>query len=379
MDFAFVPGIGDSRLEHLSDLLQRLPNTVVALTPQPTGLSDFFSVVDQVIQNNGAGPAGNLLIGAHGDEEGQLFLALDPNTASPATYEKIVNSTTIAIPSGVKDALTFVRLKSCLLGTDATQPLLVALRRALGNPALVTSPRYIHATFGPYLDGLWEFMLYQFAILGDDLGKNPLKTRDALVAKFADPASGFKFVDQSNVPGSAWKDWVPAAAKITLAPSSSQDARVPFPVVATNVFGIIPAFLPIYIRLVSWFETVPLVPLDCDFVPVDAITKADTLNDLLAPRPEYQATHPYPVYQRYQHKNLRDFADGWNWAVKDSPGTKLKYSLQYIGTRYRYRLEIPITKPGTTNELIFNYYPDSGTPVVNFTETNDPFHLFGSA
>lgn len=379
MDFAFVPGIGDSRLEHLSDLLQRRPNTVVELTPKPTSLSLFLTVVNNVILGTGAGPAGNLLIGAHGDEEGHLLLALDSNTAPPATFEKLDNCTTIAIPPGVKNALTFVRLQSCLLGSDDTHPLLVVLRKALGNPALVTSPRYIHATYGPDLFGMWELMLYQFAVLGDDLGKNAIKTRDALVAKFADPANGFKFVDQSNVPASAWEDWVPDAARINLEPSSSQEARKPFPVVAPNAFGNIPAFLPFYIRLVSWLEKVPLVPLDCDFIPADALTKADTLNDLLGVRPEYQDTYRYPVYQRYQYKNLRNFVDGWKWAVTDSPGTRLKYSLQYVGTRYRYRLEIPITKPSTTNELIFNYYPDSGTPVVNFTETNDPFHLFGSA
>ena len=62
--------------------------------------------------------------------------------------------------------------------------------------------------------------------------------------------------------------------------------------------------------------------------------------------------------------------------MNDSAGTTKRYSLQYVGSRYRYRLEVPITKPGT-NDLIYNFYPDSGTPIVNFSETNDPFKLFG--
>src|SRR5436309_386313 len=37
MDFAFVPEVGDGGLERLAELFQRLPNTVVNLTPRATG------------------------------------------------------------------------------------------------------------------------------------------------------------------------------------------------------------------------------------------------------------------------------------------------------------------------------------------------------
>lgn len=85
----------------------------------------------------------------------------------------------------------------------------------------------------------------------------------------------------------------------------------------------------------------------------------------------------YPVYKHYGYTSLEDFTKGFNWKANYQPGTTKKYSLQYVGARYRYRLEVPITKPGT-NQLIYNFYPDSGTPMVNFSETNDPFNMFGS-
>jgi hypothetical protein len=49
--------------------------------------------------------------------------------------------------------------------------------------------------------------------------------------------------------------------------------------------------------------------------------------------------------------------------MTDSTGKTKKHSLQYVGSRYKYRLEVPMTKPGTM-ELIFNFYPDSGSPTI---------------
>ena len=51
-------------------------------------------------------------------------------------------------------------------------------------------------------------------------------------------------------------------------------------------------------------------------------------------------------------------------------------TIQFVGTRYRYELHVPVLKPGT-NELIYNFYPNPGTPIINFTESNQPYKLFG--
>ena len=375
MDFAFVPGIGDPGLVRLADLLKRLPDTVVDLSPQPAALSDFFSVVNDVIQRLSLGPAGNLLIGAHGEEEGNWYLALDRTASIPAVYETIEKSTSILIPAGIMGPLTWVRLKSCLLGD--INPLMLALKKALGNPPVVTAPRYVHAHLNGYLNGIWEFMSYQFVVVGPDSGKKQLADRNAAKAAFADPANHFQLVDKTNVPAQAWDTWIPLAGTLNLAPSVSSKATLPFLAAIPNFFGGgFAAFVPLETRFYSNLETVPIVPLENDFIPAGKDTERDTLKDLLALRPEYLDSHLYPVFKRYGLKTLTDFTNGFNWTVTANDGKVKKYSLQYVGTRYRYRLEVPITKPGT-NELIYNFYPDSGASTINFSETSDPFNFFG--
>jgi hypothetical protein len=375
MDFAFVPGIGDAGLERLAALLNRLPDTVTTLTPQPTALSDFLSAADTAVQVMSLGPPGNLLIGAHGTEEGDWLVALDGSTAVPANYETINQSTSIRLPNSLNGPQTWVRLKSCLLGS--VQPILVVLKKALGNPAALTAPRYLHAHLNGYLGGIWEFMEYQFVVVGPDSGKSPLASRDIAKGAFSDSANGFQLVDTTSVAPQVWEDWIPPAASLSLAPAKASKAEAPFVVTIPNFFGGgVPAVLLLRSVLHSTLETVPIVPLENDFIPAGKDLQRDTLNDLLGARTEYQASHPYPVYTRYGHKTLTDFTNGFNWAMTYSSGTTKQYSLQYVGTRYRYRLEVPITKPGT-NQLIYNFYPDSGTPIVNFSETNDPFNMFG--
>ncbi len=383
MDFAFVPGIGDSDLEGLSQFLGKLPNTVVTLTPQPTTLSLYLAALNSLLLGTNAGPAGNLLIGTHGDEEGELFLAIDPNTQSPATYEKLKNATTVGIPPAVKDSHTWVRLQTCLLGRDDCHQLLVMLKTALGNPTKVTAPRHVHAEALNLYSGSWEFMFYQFLVQGADLGKNPLPNRDAVLAQFGDTSNGFELIGSHNVTPAMWNDWVPKAGRLNLAPAKFDQIIVPFFVDAPKfLYNAVPISVPLEMKWVAKVEPLPLVPLECDFIPVDPDTKQTTLYDLLnkpLEHPEYQDSYPYPVYKRYNYKSLEDFTKGWNWQVKDNPGTTLKYSLQYVGTRYQYRLEIPITNPGT-NDLIYNYYPDGGdAPIINFSETNDPFGFYGAA
>jgi len=375
MDFAFVPGIGDGSLERLAELIEKFPDTVVDLQPKPAALSDFLSVVSSVIQNLSLGPAGNLLIGAHGEEEGNWYIALDGTTAIPAIYETIEKCTTIKIPAPVVGPLTWVRLKSCLLGD--IPPLLLVLKKALGNPPALTAPRYIHTHVNGLLRGIWEFMTYQFVVVGPDSGKKPLPDRNAAKAAFADPANHFQLIDNSSVPATLWESCIPPAGALNLAPTTVRKAKMPFFITVPNFFGGgAAAFLKFETRFFSTLETVPMLPFENDFIPAGQLTVVDTLEQFLGTRPEYQDSHPYPVFKRYGHKKLTDFTNGFKWTVTDSPGKTKKYSLQYVGTRYRYRLEVPITKPGG-NELIYNFYPDSGASTVNFSETNDPFKFFG--
>ena len=89
------------------------------------------------------------------------------------------------------------------------------------------------------------------------------------------------------------------------------------------------------------------------------------------PEPE----QPYPYYVRYGFDHFEAFYNAFTWSVsqvtKDS-----KPFLEYTGLIYIYRLSIPIVKKGT-DQVIFNYYPNSGTPIMNFREDNATYDLFG--
>ena len=101
----------------------------------------------------------------------------------------------------------------------------------------------------------------------------------------------------------------------------------------------------------------------------------DIIKSFLLLDQTYLDTHPCSVPKRYLLSSLDDFIKGWNWKSTSVDG-KTNFPVQFTGTRYRYELWIPVTKPGT-NELIYNFYPDSGSPIIHFNETNNPFPMFG--
>src|SRR5262245_48461513 len=80
----------------------------------------------------------------------------------------------------------------------------------------------------------------------------------------------------------------------------------------------------------------------------------------------FQPTHPYPLYHRFHYGSFDEFFDGQTWV--------LTRSKQWVGTHFVYTLLIPVTKPAkppaTTDELIFNFYPPTGAPTMNFLEDN---------
>ena len=116
-----------------------------------------------------------------------------------------------------------------------------------------------------------------------------------------------------------------------------------------------------------------------DLDPLDYSDVSDivipTMLDVELPKiRKYQDSHPYSVPKRHGFKNLQDFIRGWIWTINLLPGNKVKF----IGRRYVYGLEIPITKPGT-DEWIYNYYRTGQAPIINFSDSNQPHRLFGIA
>src|SRR5262249_29761190 len=135
----------------------------------------------------------------------------------------------IKIPPAVMTPDTNFRLTSCLLGSDDCRPFLQLLREALGHPNSVSAPKFLHdfASSDGQQNQFWESMVYDFWIVGDDNGRKPLATRDAVVNKFA--ASAFTFFDGTAVPSALWGQWVPAEANLSLNTTSVAQFTFDFP------------------------------------------------------------------------------------------------------------------------------------------------------
>lgn len=368
-DYAFVPGIGDTQLEGLNSALEFRPNTFSVLVSQTYTLQNFLQALKNGVEILGWDPASDLLLGAHGSSSGDLKLALDDSTAVPANYdslEKVAVSKTVNIPNEVRSANTSVRLLSCSIGADECKPFLQLLKSVMGNPSSLTAPRFVHS-YGVSVDSIYEWMNYQFLVPGAEQGRKPLPTRDAVVGKFGD--ANFKYFDGTDIPNEMWEQWVPPAAKLALKPAVPKVVSTDYPVriQVDNNFSAVLNANATWKSGVQPFDTEPL-----DYNDVSDIVIPTMLDTELPKIRKYHDPHPYQVYKRYGFKSLNDFIRGWSWTINLVSSNKVKF----IGSRYVYILEIPITKPGT-DDWIYNYYRTGQAPVINFTDSNHPNRLFG--
>lgn len=363
MNYAYVPPTGDAEYDKAARMIEALrPDTTVLSSP--ANLADFLQTTDGLSISF---PADDLLLHAHGDSEGELFISVDSNTA-PTTYEdlqRVNKSKQINIPPHVLKPTTKFRMVSCLIGTDSCLPYLRLLMQALGNPQRVSAPRFIHTYVS--LDGknVFEFMKYVFRLMS-----KTLPSRDEIVKKFkaagnsSDPQ--FRYIDGSKIPDANWEQWVPAASAV-----NSRTYKTDFPV--TLAGPLLPTTFEAEWKLsTDWYTSDPVIFLGSKPPPSESEALAQ-LADALGGG-NLDSSHPFPVYKRYHHDSLSEFIASWMWRANGANG---KFTIvTYVGSRSRYEIWVPITKPGT-NELIYNYFPESGAPTINFDESNQPFKLFG--
>ena len=380
MDFAFVPGTGDVALDVLRSVMMLRPNTTLDSAPGMTTVADFFGNLDFVLGVLGE-TADDLIVGSHGSAEGQLQISFDSKIPTPdptkqviAVYEDLeaVNTSgSIRIPPDIETPNTNFRLAGCLIGSKECEPFLKLLKQALGNPKSVSAPQYIHS-FQTAPDGssAFEFMSYAYRIVS----KKALTTRDQVLGMFGNlPDDQIQILGGGTVPGENWDKWVPVAAKLNLAPATSQELPVKVPVKIAPAAGGLSA-LPFDAG--TWYATSDGFDFKVHVtgtIPPDDAGKIALVPLALANVNNFKSTHLYPVYTRYHFQKLEDFVAGITWKPNVLPGNVL----QFVGKRYRYELHIPVLKPGTPDELIYNFYPVAGTPIINFNESNTPYKLFG--
>jgi hypothetical protein len=364
MDYAFAPGTTpqDGRLRRL--LTARANTTLISKKGVSTVAGFLKTLVAQSVT------ADDIVVGSHASDEGFLWIALDPTTAQPINFEtlqKVDASKTINIPASIRSATTSLHFKGCTIGSDDSLPFLTLLKSALDNPQSVTAPKYFHSLFEYIGQGVFESMSYSYQIKS----KTAYTTTAALIADFV--AAGFtEELDGTAVDPAKWTAWIQPTMK--LAPANKDKVVFNFPVSIVPPAGGVSAIpdLPAECRSRAEKYTYDLT-VSSGPIPADLPGRVALLQTEMASDPMFQASHDYPVYQRMHFTDFNDFFAGFDWACTLNGKT-----LNFVGTHYVYTLVIPILKPGTTDELIYNYYPKTGTPVMNFLEDNAAFDLFGT-
>lgn len=370
MDYAFVPGFGIKELDLVRAVQALRPNTQVVVDRTLVTVSSFVLGLDLLVGLAVIDPAGNLIAGSHGDGEGELLLAMDKSHALLTNYETleaVKTSGTIEVPPDLGASNPNFRLIGCLIGSDETLPFLRLMKQALKRVKSVSGPRFVHAyQSAPDGSSAFEFMKYAYRIVS----KDRLTTRDAVVGRFGN-AGLHQDLDGSDVPDDRWEVWVPPEPVLSLASMTSQKVPFIFPVVISPAAG---GNSMLFQDMASWNFTIDhyLFDVELDPLPTGDAALLALVPLALAQDPDFQDNHPYPVFRRYHFKTRQAFIDGFQWRPTVMP----KNTVSFVGTRYRYELHIPVLKPGTA-ELIYNFYPITGAPIINFTESNQPYKLFG--
>ncbi len=363
MDYAFAPGTTaqDGRLRRM---LTARANIKVITTAGVSTVADFLqALVAQSVT------ADDLIAGSHASDEGFLFIDLDSTTSQPINYEmleKVDTSGTINIPTGVKGANTSFHFKGCAIGSDDSLPFLTLLKKALDNPQSVTAPKYFHSLFEYNGQGIFESMAYGYRVMS----KAAYPNRAALIADFT--AAGFtEELDGTAVDPAKWSKWIRPTLK--LAPANSHKVKFDFPVTIAPAAGGISAISDLQAECRSRAERYTYaLTVSSGPIPADLPGRVALLQTEMSSDPVFQSSHDYPVYQRMHFSDFNAFFTGFSWKASLTGKT-----LNFVGTHYVYTLVIPILKPATTDELIYNYYPVTGAPVINFLEDNASFKLFG--
>lgn len=362
MDYAFAPG-STTQDARLRQMFARRDNTTLVSAAGASSIEDFLKYLKTSNLT-----AEDLVVGSHASDEGFLLIALDSaHTHLPVDYEDLEavdTSGTIQVDPSIRAADSSFHFKGCTIGSDDGQPFLTLLKQALNIPNEVTAPKYFHGLYEFPGEGIFEFMGYNYFVIA----KDPFPTRTALVKAFQD--EGFTQLDGTAVSDADIDKWV--SRRLTLRPRDRDKKPIRFPVkivpsaAGRNAIDNPPAECRSRREQYTYSLDTHSAP------PAGKPAQIAAMKTSLQQEDNQQDTHPYPIYQRLHYSSFDDFFDGQTWTVT------IKGTAQnWVGTHFVYTLVIPILKPGTADELIFNFYPVTGAATMNFLEDNATYDLFG--
>lgn len=369
MDFGFGPA-GDAHIADLRQMFSRRANTTLI---NARGVDTVRQLINH-LNSSTSKPIGDILLGAHANDEGQLFLPAFPGQRGPTNFETLEStlsnaSRSIKIPdaligytaaSGITHA---VHIQGCNIGNAL--PFLTKFKDALGGHVNVTAPKFFHGAT-PAPQGSFEYMGYQFAIRR----ATPFPNRAVALAEF--DAEQFTLIDgKTVVPTADWKTLIPrnpnvtvkqqAASKLGAAVGTRTTIQTPRQYRATQItFG-------------PWTITYP----SASAIPSSQSARLSDLEASLKTDARFQDTHPFPQFIREGFPRVIEFVSGYTWTCVPRGRT-----LVCVGKRMLYVAALAITDPATApthgffgdGDLIFNFYPaarSSLTPITNALQVTD--------
>ena len=369
MDYAFVPGV--SPWENLLKRAMR-SRTNTTLIDQ-TGIATLADFLQSLVTNSQH--ADNLVFGAHASND-VFVMPFDSTTPTPPLsngddYEMLqaVDAKgTINIPSAAATAATNCYVKGCNIGADGARPFLQLFKKALGNPQQLNGPKYFHGLKDDSGNGVLEYMLVEYTVANP----TPFDKTSDLVDAFRNQnfQQGVEAGGTPQPVPDLWSDWI--SSTLQLNPTFEDEKPI-------NILArIVPAAGGLkFINLKngkcsSWREgMVATQPMGSQPIPKDNAGRMAYLKPLLQSDPREQAPL-YPLHARFGYSSIDAWIAAWDWTPVAGNA-----EIVFVGNHFVYGVRLPIMASGT-NHLIYNYYPNHGTPTMNFLEDNAKFVMFGS-
>jgi hypothetical protein len=383
MDYGFAP---------VTDGVTGLLNEMVARRVAPTTMRTAATVREFIKGLNddlGIHPVGDLVVGAHANSEGQLFILLYPSQVDIAgrptsrTEFENLEQTLEASAAGLLRRIRiddhtigfttpppthFLHFKGCNLGKAL--PFVTKLKDALGGHVTVTAPKHFQGVVRVTRkgnNGSFDYMCYEFQVQTPAValpkgGFRGFAKRADLIDAF--DAAGHQYLGGVDVPKADWeKKWVPKDV------TKTQTFYMAMPLGAT-----VAGFKELTLRPdkktgkggARQFR-VSQIAAKWQFVPPAGATtyaaRVAALKTAIGQDPRFNANHVWPMYQRSGFATLDAFMDGHLWSFGEKNAGPLA-----TGLRYEYTVVLPITdNSGPKPKLYFNFFPAPGAAQAAIT------------
>lgn len=371
MDYGFAPG-RTSYDSWLRRLFQRRANLTLVHKKKLRTVAAFINHLHTTPAIHA--PIGDIWIGAHGNAEGRLRIALDgasPPKASYEVLEAVDASGSVDLPlalrqhaDGTQVAIT-VRFRSCRIGH--AEPLVKKLKACFDGVNALTAPKHLHSIRDLPSHGSFEFLSYSFKVFR----KDRYKKKADLVAAFK--AAGLTFIDNSPVPDGWWDKWIPKNIQV-------RRIRPSWRLRLGQKIGKL-SRLPYWREYRHKVRRCPFTLRGIAAKPANDAASMNALRNYVANKPNFYTNHAWPVYKRFGYSSANDFLDGWKWSFSwitvENPVTKKEEKALFCsGTRHDYEVVIPVTDPTSHNNLskqtlYFNFYPRGGVAYAQTITLNE--------